>query len=327
MLRGIDDGNVHTLAYAGQTAYRPRFRFQPVATLVALALALVVALPVAFVAIMWRILDVPAFWGLIAACQGGLLILLLRWTFRRSRLRSYPNALAVALVCCAVSVTLTHYGIYAYHVDKYRGRLRRAFAEENAGARNTQWQDALLDHPFATFDTFVLIPNTGKRGFLGYLVAVESASGRGQRVKGITLYAFDLLVASIIALRFGTSQAKRPYCEDCGAWFEDPRNATVLPLGYGYDLRNAIDARNPQAVLAAVKEAEGQELAGGCAVAQIYTCKGCGQSYADVILKPAGQVESPLMPPTRVTPEMIAALRAEPAREVPDEVHPPANSN
>lgn len=213
----------------------------------------------------------------------------------------------LALACNA----LTYAGMYVRQVYRLRSDIRRTLADKPDQPGVAAAVMNFTERPFAFYDNFVLRPETRHGGLVGFASSTKVMTIGGHPTPVLTFLIVDGLALLAVTLAIGKRPVHKPFCDACGAWFGPPTNAAVLPIDFYTELVDAIRANDPAAAIALNREAAGQPL-GGCAIAQIHKCPGCGQMFADVVLK-FTRITAPKMRPIRITPEMATALKSEPA--------------
>jgi len=318
-----------TLSYVSQREYRPTNAFQPKSALLGAIGGVLCAAIAAAVVVLWHMSPVPVIIGLSGLVQGIILGLLLRSAFRRAKIRSMPTAIMLCIFCGVFSGILTYAGLYVNRVYSMQSEIRKRIAGRENESGGTALLFNMSQRPFHFYDAFVLEPETKHGGLIGFFLSKKSVTLGGEPTPLFITFFINTAVLCWTAFKLGKSQVLRPFCEECGAWFKDPTNATVLPAEYYKQLAEVIQSGQPDAAIALTREAAGQELQGGCVIARSHKCPQCGGIFVDVIVKFAGSSDRPTMRPVRVTPEMLQALKSEPVvmviEEDPPTASPPAN--
>ena len=304
-----------TLTYHVSNEYRPTSALQPRSALAALLLGTLAALGVAVASVLWHAAGMPSIIGLAGLAQGAVLGALLYVIFRRTRLHSLPAAIVLTVILALASNALTYAGMYVRQVYRLRSDIRRTLADKPDQPGVAAAVMNFTERPFAFYDNFVLRPETKHTGVVGFALSTHVMTLGGHPTPVYTFLIVDGLALLFATVFIGRAQVLKPFCDACGAWFGPPTNAAVLPIDFYTELADAIRAGDPAAAIALNREAAGQPLGGGCAIAQIHKCPGCGQMFADVVLR-FTTITAPKMRPIRITPEMATALKSEPAAPV-----------
>lgn len=314
------------LGYHVSQEYRPTSGLQPRAALAALVLGTLAALAVAVASVVWHALSLPSIIGLAGLAQGLVLGALLSSIFRRTRLHSFPAAVVLTIVVALACNALTYAGVYVREVYRVRNAIRTTLADKANQAGVGAALMNFTQRPFTFYDNFVLLPETGHGGLVGFVLSKKVMTLGGHPTTILTFLIVDGLALLFATYKVGKGQVLQPFCDACGAWFGPPTNAAVVPTEFYTELVDAIQTGDPAAAIALNRQASGQDLGGACAVAQIHKCPGCGQMFADVVLK-FTSATTPAMRPVRITPEMAQALKSEPAAPVADDAEPEAQTD
>ncbi len=312
-----------TLPYVSEREYRPAAGLQPKAAATAFGSGLLAVAAVAAAVVAWHLSGLPVIIGVAGVAQGLALGWMLRAAFRRAKLRSRASATVVCVLLAIGANVLTHAALYVRQVYAVRSGVRGDLAgrEDESGAAALILN--LSERPFEFYDTFVLRPETGRGGLVGFLLSKQGMTVGGKPTR--PLGAFVVNGALLIGLTYLTarSQVRRPFCDDCGNWFGPPANATVVPAEHHARLAAAVEAGDPAAAVALNREVAGQDLGAGCAVAQVHRCPGCGHTFADVVVIISGNPDRPVSRLVRVSTAMVQALKSEPVVTVAEQGETP----
>ena len=315
------------LAYAAARGYRASGRIGAREALWSLALGLAAALVSGLAVLAWALSPAPMLVFITSLVQGAIAGGVLTLGFAQAKLRNARFAVVIGVLAGLLSILVFQYGRYLQSAFQFRRELVR-WQQAGGGAPPgaLSWRQALKMYDM------VLRFETGRAGFVGYMLwQAESGMHVGSTfTRGGGYWVYFIMEGGavvVLAALIGRSRVTaRPFCEGCGAWFKEPQNAAVVPADLGGLLAAAIEAEEVEAVLAVHQEAAGRELESACAVAQVHACPGCGEHFADVVLRtfPAsGDIE--LLKLRRISPEMLAALRAEVAEMVEGAEHEDAD--
>jgi hypothetical protein len=320
----------------GQT-YRPSGAFDMAATIFASTSGLIVALAAAALIWGWEISGLPTLIIITPFVHGLLIGAVLVRMFRMARLRNPRVALALAVLCAAVSVAAVHYGHYRWLVHDLEKLLTadaqkaKASSPENI-ARRDQFLAELHRDPDRFVDDFVFEPETGHRGFAGAMLLrakagqkINSTHGGGGggsdgiAITGIGMWILWTLEAAFVigvAISMTAGIAKEPFCETCGRWFDRSDAQLRMAPAQADTMIAAVRGGDPETVAKLHAAASNPATS---IMPRIYTCAGeCGQHLADVVVHAAkekgGYTDTPVTPPTYVSPEIAAALRSPPAK-------------
>ena len=221
--------------------------------------------------------------------------------FRRTRLHSLPAAIVLTVILALACNALTYAGMYVRQVYKLRSDIRRTLTDKPDQPGVAAAVMNFTQRPFAFYDNFVLRPETRHTGVVGFALSTKVMTLGGHPTPVYTFLIVDGLAPPVRDRPHRPAQVLKPFCDACGAWFGPPTNAAVLPMEFYTELVDAIRANDPAAAIALNREAAGQPL-GGCAIAQIHKCPGCGQMFAEVVLR-FTTATAPKMPPSASPPK------------------------
>jgi hypothetical protein len=306
------------LAYDAAREYRPNSRLAPKAAAITFAAGVACAVGSAGVMTAWYASGASVIIGLAGAVQGAVLGWLLARVVRRVKVRSVPAAAAICVLCAVLAVTLAYAALYVRQAyATYNEVRRKADSEPNDPASIAIKNFVERQGALTFYDNFVLARDGGRRGFVGFLTSHSMTRG-GKPERPLVTYLINAAAAVFVGLKMVNAQVRRPFCDDCGAWFGEPANAAVLPAEYLGELTAVVEGGDPAAAIELNHRAAAAPLGGACAVAQTRKCSGCGAVFADVVVKHGGSDGRRTTRPVRVSPEFARALRSEPVAAIAD---------
>ena len=277
-----------------------------------MALGMVAALLGGLAAAAYMHLRLPLAIVVSPLAPGLLVGVVLGRACKRFKMTDRTIAMLLSLVCCVICVIFYHYAMYFFSVMKFRdGASQIAAKVSNYGPLAQQKIITFVQqHPFKAYDQLVTIPRVHHGGYLGFILT---------RSHIVWIFALaQVSFGTLIAVRMTRRLAKLPFCAACGQWFQKPVNISVLPLQWADALAAAI-RDGDVASAAELNQYEDAPMGRGCAVARHYACRGCQEQFVEVETLLAGRKGAKL-PPTRVTPELVRALKDGPiAPPVPAE--------
>ena len=174
--------------------YHPSGRFGMLDACSVLAGGLLAAISSAAIVHAWEASPLPMLVVGGAVLQGLLLAAVLRGLVRWSRLRNPAVAGFIGVVCGAAGVFAVHEARFVHFVLDQRRHIRQEWDGYESAMTPAQvlLYEQAVAHPFRVVNDGLLIPETGRRGLLGYLLwqaKSGQALSRGHVLKGKWLWA------------------------------------------------------------------------------------------------------------------------------------------
>jgi hypothetical protein len=227
-------------------------------------------------------------------------------------------------VCALASIAVMHYG----HYWNFQRQLSAKLSSSVDPSKFTPEKRRDFDKLMKSIADQLLIAKTGHAGFAGFMIiraqegeTISSTHGGMSKDSGIhitgigmwILWTAEALIVIGVSMTFVRKQAKAPFCEECGTWFDKPAHALHVPTAAADQLRDAVATADANRI-GALHGFKDLDPTTGSGVARVYTCPDCKQTLADVQLRTPGQKgkfdEKPLLPPTAIHAEALEAMRA-----------------
>jgi len=278
---------------------------------------------------LWEASPLPTMVILTSIIQGAVIGLALAFMIGRLRLRAPKLLATIGLACGLASVAIVHYGHHLRFVD----RVVSVYCEEIeadqslSSERKRELIAASEGDPGAVADE-VLVARTGHAGLVGSLI-MRSETGVTIKHTALTgwgvwlLWGCEALCVAGLAAAMAGSRASEPFCEECGDWcVKEPGRLTLAGESAG-PLAEAVRIDDTAAVASLRDRPAGEGDGTSAAGATLHACPGCEQAFGDVWHRVdkvrKGKTESTtkvLVKRLRVSPEMVALLRAGPSSPV-----------
>lgn len=232
--------------------------------------------------------------------QGIVVALGLCLVFRLVKLRHRPLALVAAIITACAAVLLVYVGLWmreVWHCAPF------------VGARGANaWVQLMgfgFTRPYQLLDR-ALVPRTGHGGLIGYML--YRVQGK-PAVAAVTIG--HLAAALLICVIFARKWTPGTVCPICTEWLGEGQNAALIPAWQAGELSAGISSGDVERVLGVVCASANANLAGGYAVAHLWTCSNCRTRLADLVIRNNRAERVRLLPPTLIDEKLAVALKTD----------------